>query len=152
NGKRAGDAMAFLLGVPDQSVAFLKDRLHPAEAVDEKRLAQMLADLNAEGFETREAASRQLALLGEQVEAKLGQTLKEHASVEVARRVKEVLENLEGGLLPLETRRALRAVEVLEQLGTPEAVRSLKVLAKGAPEARQTCDVKRALGRLAERR
>jgi hypothetical protein len=45
----------------------------------------------------------------------------------------------------------LRAVEVLERIGTREAEHLLKKLAKGAPEARLTREAKASLQRLAKR-
>jgi hypothetical protein len=45
----------------------------------------------------------------------------------------------------------LRAVEVLEQLGTAEAHNLLEKLATGAPEAQQTREAKAALERLKQR-
>jgi hypothetical protein len=44
--------------------------------------------------------------------------------------------------------RTLRALEVLEQVGTPEATKLLRTLAKGAPEAGLTRQAKQALARL----
>jgi WD40 repeat protein len=149
--KRAGTAVASLAGSPEQSVPFLRDRLRPAEAVDEKRLGRLIADLDATALARREAAARQLALLGEQAEPRLRQALKEGPPLEVSRRIETLLERLERGPLPSETLRALRAIEVLEHLGTPETRRCLEALAKGT-EARQTRDAKAALDRLARRR
>ena len=63
-----------------------------------------------------------------------------------------LLDRLERGPLSPETLRALRAVEVLERLGTPEAKRCLEGLAKGVPAAPQTREARAALGRLANRR
>jgi hypothetical protein len=48
-------------------------------------------------------------------------------------------------------RRALRAVAVLEQIGTPEARQVLEVLRQGPAEARLTREAKAALTRLARR-
>ena len=45
--------------------------------------------------------------------------------------------------------RALRAIEMLEDIGTLEARRVLERLAKGAPEARLTQEAKASLERLA---
>ena len=48
-----------------------------------------------------------------------------------------------------ETLRALRAVAVLEDVGTPPARKVLETLAKGSVEARLTQEAKAALARLA---
>jgi len=45
----------------------------------------------------------------------------------------------------------LRALEVLEQVGTPEARQVLTTLATGAPHARLTREAKAALDRLSKR-
>ena len=46
---------------------------------------------------------------------------------------------------------ALRAIEALEQIGSPDARKVLDTLAKGMPESRQTREAKAALDRLQQR-
>jgi hypothetical protein len=46
--------------------------------------------------------------------------------------------------------RVLRAVTVLEWIGTPEAQQILKILATGVPEAPETNDARAALKRLSK--
>ncbi len=152
DGKRAGEAIASFLRKPEASVAFLKEKLHPAKSVDEKRLRQWIADLDADAFETRETASRELIRLGERVEDALRRELKNRPTLEVRRRIENVLSKLEPSPLPPEMLRILRAIEVLEHIGTPTARRCLESLAKGAAEARRTREAKAALGRLEKRR
>jgi WD40 repeat protein len=152
DGQRAGDAIAGLLRKPEASVALLQQRLHPAEAIGEKHLTRLLADLDGDAFEKREAASRELAQLGEQAEAALRQALKDRPSLEMRRRLEALLDKLEHRTLPPETLRILRSIEILEHLDTAEARRCLDMLTKGAPAARQTQEAKRALDRLAKRR
>jgi hypothetical protein len=53
-----------------------------------------------------------------------------------------------GKVLPAEALRAIRAVEVLEQLGTPEARQVLQNLADGAPGHKLTRHAEAALKRL----
>jgi hypothetical protein len=57
------------------------------------------------------------------------------------------LKALESGSSP-ETVRLVRAVEVLEHIGTAEARELLELLARGTPEARITREAKAALTRL----
>jgi truncated hemoglobin YjbI len=68
----------------------------------------------------------------------------------VRRRLESLLDSVEG---PGEAEwlRDVRALEVLEHIGTPEARQVLKVLAEGAPEARLTQEAKASLERLARR-
>jgi WD40 repeat protein len=150
--KRAGVAAARLIRVSDQSVTFLKKRLHPTRATDARRLAQLLADLDARSFKTRRAASLALGQLGEMAEPALRRALQQRPALEVVRRIEAILDHIERGPLPPEKLRALRAVEVLEHVDTPAARRCLARLMKGAPEARQTREAAASWARLAKHR
>jgi hypothetical protein len=81
----------------------------------------------------REAASKELGRLGEAVEPALRATLAGKPSSEVRSRCERLLESLAKGELDADGLRNLRAVQVLEQIGTPEASAVLKGLAGGAP-------------------
>jgi hypothetical protein len=77
----------------------------------------------------------------------LRDALEKRPSLEVRRRIDRLLEKLAD--LSAEQRRAIRSVELLEQLGTPQARALLRKLSSGATGARLTRDAKAALGRLA---
>jgi hypothetical protein len=144
---RAYRAMGSLARVPAQALPLLEKHLRPVPPADAKLLASALRDLDAEAFAVRERAARDLEQMGEVAEAALRAVLAGQPSAEVRRRVQQLLEKLEGP----EVLRRDRALEVLEQFGTPEARRLLAALAKGAPEARLTQEAKAALARLAKR-
>jgi RNA polymerase sigma factor (sigma-70 family) len=129
------------------AVAYLKEHMQPVPEVEPGRVARLLAELDGNEFAVREAAAKELAALGERVEPALRQALKEKPSAEVRRRVEALLAALKG-VPPPNTLRALRAVWVLERVGTPEARQLLGALAKGAPAARQTAEAKAVLDRL----
>jgi hypothetical protein len=131
-------------------VAYLKDRLRPAEIPSKERLDRLIAGLDADTFPAREAAGRELARLGDRAEAALRRAAKAGPSPEVARRIDDLLDRL-GDSPPADVLRELRAIEALEHLGTPDAVRCLEEVGRGAPEARQTRDAQAALARLAAR-
>jgi hypothetical protein len=76
--------------------------------------------------------------------------LAENVSLEMRQRLKEVLSKLEPAASP-ERLRALRAIRVLEYIGTSEAKDHLQALSKGVPEVRLTCEAKASLERLANR-
>jgi hypothetical protein len=86
--------------------------------------------------------------LGDLAEPALRQTLANKPTLEVRRRVQAILERLRGPVTRPEVLQALRAVAVLEDIGTPAASRLLEDLAKGAPEARQTREAQASLRRL----
>jgi WD40 repeat protein len=142
-----------LVHSPKQSLPFLQTRIRPLPAVDGKRAAQLLSDLDSEDFKVRTKAHEELAKLGEAVAAPLRKTAEKPPSIEVGRRVKELLDKLESERrAPSSERiRVLRAIEVLEYIGTPEARQVLNDLAGGAAEVQQTQEAKASLARLAKR-
>jgi RNA polymerase sigma factor (sigma-70 family) len=148
---RACRAIGALAAVPAQSLPLLRRHLAPVAAADRRRLARLVAQLDSENFDTRESATRELRALGELAAAILHDTLAGQPSAEVRRRVEGLLRELDGPLVASDRLRDLRAIEVLERVGTPEARRVLDTLAKGVPEAQLTQEAKAALVRLARR-
>ncbi len=71
--------------------------------------------------------------------------------LEVKRRIEDLLDEIRKPVTLPKKLQTLRAIEVLEHIGTPEAQEVLKSLAKGAPEARITHEAKGSLERLAKR-
>jgi hypothetical protein len=134
---------------PEEALAFLKGRLRPVPAPDEKQLRRWVADLDSERFAVREAASRSLEGQGERAESALAKIVTgEGSSPEARRRAKALLKKLAGPLTSPGRVRSLRSVEVLEHAGTKEARRLLNTLAGGASQARLTQEAKAALRRL----
>jgi len=142
---RASWTLAF---APDDAIPFLKAHLHPAKSADPQRLRRLLADLDSEQFAMREKAQEELENLGELAERALRQTLANKPSLEMRQRVQRILERLRGPVKQPELLQALRAVAVLEDIGTPEARRLLQELAKGAAESRLTRETLASLRRL----
>jgi WD40 repeat protein len=145
---RAGAAIATFVRSPGPGVLFLAERLRPTDGPGEKRLADLIAGLDAAAYPAREAADRDLARLGDLAEPALLRALKAGPTPEAERRIAGLLDRL-GGPPPPEVLRDLRAVEALEHIGTADAGRCLEAVARGVPEARQTREAKEALGRLA---
>jgi RNA polymerase sigma factor (sigma-70 family) len=152
---RAHRALETLAAVPAQAVPFLKERLRPAAAIDARRVERLLAELDSERFAVREAASRELAGLGEQVAPALLRVLAGKPSLEVHKRVDRLLGSAiladRGTVRSGPVLRTLRSIRLLERLGTPPARRVLQKLAAGPPAARTTREAKEALDRLAGR-
>jgi hypothetical protein len=111
----------------------------------------LLAELDSEEFRVRSRAAKELERLGEAVEPALRRALKEKPSVEVRRRIQQLLEVLdpphpEGVSLPL--LRWLRAVEVVEWIGNPAARELLGKLVTDAPREEVGRQAQAALKRL----
>ena len=67
-------------------------------------------------------------------------------------KLKELLKKMEDGSVSGGRLRELRALEVLEAVGTPEARKLLQELAKGAASAALTQEAKASLDRLQGKR
>jgi RNA polymerase sigma factor (sigma-70 family) len=145
---RAYRAIGALAAAPDQAVALLVERLKPAVAPDAKRVARLIAHLDSERFVDREKATRELEELGGLVEPAVRQALADNPSAEVRRRLETLLQKMTAITPTPGEVRAVRAVEVLEHVGTPAARRLLADLAGGAAGARQTREAREALRRL----
>src|SRR5262249_43513329 len=140
-------AVAKLTAAPRDTLAFLKEHLHPAvKAQEDKRTTQLVADLDSDDFTVREKAVEELEKLGEAGELALRKALNERPSIEVRRRIEQLLEKLR---LPPARLQALRSLEVLERIDTPEARQLLAKLADGAPDAWLTKETKAISQRLA---
>jgi hypothetical protein len=148
--KKAFRAIQTLQSHARQSVPFLNEHLHPAPAINAKRVVQLITDLDHEDFDTREKASKDLRELGDAVEEALRAALAKKPSPEMRRRAERILAQLDTSRSP-SLLRSLRAVEVLEHLATTEAKELIRKLAEGPSEARLTREAKAALERLARR-
>ena len=96
----------------------------------------------------REGATKELESLGDEATDALRQALKGNVSAEVRRRVEHLLSARDPATVPTSQLRAVRAVEVLEQMGTAEARDLLKELAKGEPDSWLTKEAKVAQRRI----
>jgi hypothetical protein len=112
-------------------------------------MRRLIAALDDDSFQRREAAMKQLQELGPSAEPALRTVLQGQPSPEQRRRVEIILVALaEPHLLSAEQLRAIRAVTVLEQIGSPEARQNLKGLAGGVAAAPLTRSARSALERM----
>jgi WD40 repeat protein len=148
---RAYQAMRTLTASHGQAVPFLGERLAPVPVIDPRRLAGLIDALDSPQFTEREKATRELEQLGEPARPALRRALEARPPLEARKRLEGLLAESGIPVVAPELLRPLRAVEVLEHVGTQEARRVLKGLARGAPEARLTREAEAALQRLARR-
>jgi hypothetical protein len=148
---RAQRAVWKLVATPGQAVTLLGDHLRAVPTADGRRIAGLIGGLDSDQFTTREEATAELERLEEGARPALRKALEGQPSLEVRRRVAQLLRRMEAGTQSPGRLQALRGLEVLEYAGTPEAGELLQALAKGAPEARLTREAKAAVARLARR-
>ncbi|MGH7174069.1 MAG: PQQ-binding-like beta-propeller repeat protein, partial [Gemmataceae bacterium] len=145
---KAHRVIASLIAGGNDAAGMLKGRLRPAESVTAKRLQKLLTDLDADEFAVREAATRELEKLGERAEPALSAALKNHPTLEVRKRIEDLLTRSHGRELSPQRLRELRAVRVLEHIGSAEARATLQVLTNGCADAWLTQEAKASLLRL----
>jgi hypothetical protein len=146
---RAYQAVLALASSPRHSVGWLRQRLHPATAPAARRIEGLLADLDADTFEARDRAARELAKLGGMVRPALEKAQQGRLSAEKRRRLEALLEELKPGPAPWsgDDLRQARAVEVVERAATPAARQLLEEWAGGAQGALLTNEAQAALRR-----
>ena len=137
-----------LATAPKQTLAMLLKKVKPTAGVDLKEIEKLIADLESNQFEVREKANTELEKLGELAQPALQKVLDSQLSLETRQRVERILEKLTGQAPPPEVLRNIRAVQLLEQMASPEAKQLLQALAKGAPGDKLTRQAEAALKRL----
>jgi WD40 repeat protein len=150
DGLKAHQAIGKMAAGGKTSVQFLHKQLPPVPPPDEAEMKRLLADLDADQYRVRQKASKALARLHDRARPSLEQVLRGKPTLELRQRVELLLKHLDGPVTRPEVWRGLRAVEVLEQIGTAEARQLLTALAKGLPEARLTQEAKASLKRLSK--
>jgi RNA polymerase sigma factor (sigma-70 family) len=144
----AHEAMNSLVAAPKQAVPFLREKLPPTEAIDARRIEQLIDQLDSKDFKTRQQAHAELLKVGEQAVPRLEKVLKGDITLEARQRLEAVRAKLTAATYTGDRLQLLRAVEVLERIGSPEARQVLQTLADGAPGALGTSQAQGALVRL----
>jgi WD40 repeat protein len=150
DGAAALKAVRRLALAPEQALPFLRDSLRKQPVGDPDRLARLVADLDADAFEKREAAGAELSRQGRLAEPALRRVLREEPSAELRRRAEALLKNM-ANRLPPAALQAVRALEVLELIASPDARKAIESLAKQSAGTPVAEEAKAALDRLARR-
>jgi RNA polymerase sigma factor (sigma-70 family) len=149
---KANQSIRALAAAPQQALPFLKDHVKPVPQPDAQRIPQLLKDLQNEQFAVRQKAEEELEKLGELAEPALNKLLDSQPALETKSRVQKLVEKIvTQQTLPQEMLRGLRALAVLELIGTPEARQQVDALGQGAAGARLTKEAKAVLQRIARR-
>jgi RNA polymerase sigma factor (sigma-70 family) len=149
--EKANQAIWSLVAASRQSVPYLRERLKPAADVDPERLSQLIEALSDKRFAARKSATDELQKLADLAEPALRKLLQDKPSLEAQQRAEELLARLFRPVTDPGRLQALRALEVLEHIGTVEAKEVLGMLSSGAPPDRLTKEANASLERLRRR-
>jgi hypothetical protein len=142
-------ALATLVAAGKQGVEYLRAHLMTQGPVNANRVRALIEALRSPIFQTRQHATRELALLGERVQKDLQAALKATSSLEERQRLDLLLKKIDTSLPP--PYRDLRAVQALETLASADAEKLLGNIAAGDPDAPRTQEANLALKRMARR-
>jgi hypothetical protein len=144
-GSVAAEALQTLARSPEQAAALVRERIKPVREDDVTRL---IKDLDSPRYAVRQRAIRHLVSVGRSVERRLWQELKAKPSLEVRRRLEEILAAISNQERHPEEVRTYRSIELLEMIGTGAAKDMLKELAGGAEGYDLTREAKMTLERM----
>ena len=135
--KAAFAALAELASASDRAVQVLRKHVKPAPAAPtEAVLDRLFADLGSEDFATREKASKELNEYGASAIPGVRKRLEGDITAEVHQRADAFLKQFGKSGFTTTRVRQVRAVELLEGLGTPAARKFLSELAAGGTSYR----------------
>jgi WD40 repeat protein len=145
---RAFDAILELAGDPAKALPFLRAHVQPAAPANAETIQRLIAELDSDQFARRRQASQELEKVGQSAMPFLRKALEGDPSAEARKRIESLLNKMSLAAPRGEALRTLRAIEVLESIGTPEARQLLQRLGQGVPEASSTQAAKAALERM----
>jgi WD40 repeat protein len=147
DGRAANDIHWLLVAGGEATVAWLRARLRPVPHRDAKVFAQRLAELDSDKYQVRNQAMLALEQWGDVAEVPLRKALGRKPSLEARQRIEKLLAAIDALAVDSETLRLLRAIAILQAIGTEPARQVLQDLAQGAPGARVTEAARTALAR-----
>jgi WD40 repeat protein len=149
---KADAAIWRLSDAPKQTLPLLKKHLKPVapSTADAKQIAQWIAELSHEDFDTRDKANHELEQVAAPAKEALQKTLDGgKLPAEAKRRVEALLDAInKPATIAADMLAPFRALEILEHVSTPEAKELLTKLAKGRSDALLTREAKAALERM----
>ncbi len=131
-----------------QAPAFLRARLTVPDRATAKQIERWIADLDDTDFAKRDGAYQRLAGLGMQADGALRKAVAHPASLEQQRRIRLLLDRRNRWPRTPDQVQQFRAIEVLELIGSPEALRVLEEQAAHASERWRAEEARQAATRL----
>ncbi len=150
DGLAADQAIRSMIASPTTAVPYLKQRLRVITLADRKAIDQWIIDLDSEQFRVRDRAGKALEDAGDAALPALTKAAETAKTEEVRSKAALIVKKIGPGDDPAISkvgRQAVRAVEVLERIGTPEALIVLADLAERGHVRAAHVDAKAAIVR-----
>jgi HEAT repeat protein len=147
--RNAYKAVARLIEDPDHSVTLLFR--HMTEKLNDAEVEQWVTNLEADGYAVRTLAQRNLDAICDRVQPAIHRAIMRTRSKDALDRLQSLIANPVGSVGQPSTWQRVRAVYVLERIGSPKAITLLKTLANGKDGSRTSWEAGAALTRLTER-
>jgi tricorn protease-like protein len=144
-------AVWLLVADPKASVPWLASRSQAPAPADQARVRRLIQDLNSDRFLQREQAMAELERLDEQAVPHLKQELLQEPAPEARRRIAQLLGRMDRPVAPPPRLRLLRSIQVLEQIGSKEAVDVLARLAQSDAQTTVSREASAAEARMKQR-
>ncbi len=145
-------AMSCLIHQPRQALPLLRGQIAALKPAGSSLPAAQLIDrLSSDRFDEREQAGKALLQLGSRVRKDIVAALQKTPALDLERQLQDLLADIDSNHWTPDELRLLRAVEVLEHLGVPEARQPLRTLATGVASERISEAARAALARLERR-
>jgi hypothetical protein len=138
-------ALWTLIAAPEHVLRLMKKELTPRPRLEVERLKAVIAQLDSEDFQQRETASATLLELDVTVVPAL-QAARKIGTAEQRRRLDEVIRRLEERHQQWKLR-AIRAMEVMERIGTSAARGMIEKIAQGSDAEATTHEARLILAR-----
>jgi WD40 repeat protein len=155
NSLASGDGPTSCAGIerlcrsPKEALALVNSELSKIAPVSPSRVRQLIAELGNADFNVRNRATHELEATQESYMSMLREALAADPEPEVSVRIRKLLSRADPDRLEpgSERLRWIRALEVLERIGTPEAFAIVRELAAGPADRRLTAEAKSVLRR-----
>jgi hypothetical protein len=147
---KAYDAQVKLLHTPKSAVSFLAKHLQPAPVLDPQTVAPLIQSLDSKAFRIRVKAAKQLERFGDLARQPIRKAMAVDLPLDTRRRLEVLLGKMHQAT-PSQLR-YLRAIEILERVGGPEAMKILERLTQGNPDSLVTAESRTVVARMKKKK
>jgi WD40 repeat protein len=144
----AADAAKALLSAPQPTVTLIGQRLTAGEVNKVEELPQLISELQGDDVKANLKAAARLKSFGTKASPALFKALGAEPSLAARKRLEEVLQAIGEFPVPPAMLQRMRAIQLLEQIGSDDAQKLLEALAQTEPPTSASLDAKAALQRL----